>query len=80
MTDKILNFRCKKCSSTIIKWTRQPPSAHHKFRVSCSQCDRFVCWGKASQLQALLAAGQHFVHVTAEVEFHGATLKDWLPE
>ncbi len=77
MTNRFLNFRCRKCSSTIIKWTRQSPNAFHKYRVSCSQCDSFVGWGKASQFQQLLAAGQHFVTAVAEVESPGATLKDW---
>jgi hypothetical protein len=77
MIETILNFRCRKCTGTVIKWTRLSPNAHHKHRVTCNQCDCFVSWGNASQFQALLASGQHFVHVTAEVESTGATLKDW---
>jgi hypothetical protein len=77
MTNKFLNFRCKKCSGTTIKWTRQPPTASRKFRVSCNDCDSFVGWGKAAEHQALLAAGQPFVSAVAHFEAPGATLKDW---
>ena len=74
---KFLNFRCKKCSGTMIKWTRLPPKAARKHRVTCNGCDCFVGWGKVDDLQGLLAAGQKFVHIIEEVEPSGATLKGW---
>lgn len=76
--NKVVNFRCKKCNSTIIKWTRLSPKEFHKYRVTCSQCGCFVAWGKASQFQELLASGQNFVVAADEVEATGATLKDWM--
>jgi hypothetical protein len=77
MKNKFLNFRCKKCISTVSKWTRLPRREVHANRVTCSLCNCFIGWGTEPQLQQLLHARQPIVTAVAVVERPGATLEDY---
>ena len=73
MKNKFLNFACRRCGSTVSKWTKLLPTNVHAYRVTCSRCDCFVGWGNERQRQLLLA----WQPLETDVESPGATLEGW---
>jgi hypothetical protein len=78
MQNKFLKYHCRKCTGTVCKWTRLPPSEIHKYRVTCNRCGCFVGWGNEAQLQEIIRSGQRLETAVACAEAPGATLADYL--
>ena len=77
MKNKFFHFACRRCASTVSKWTRQLPTNVHAYRVTCSRCDRFVGWGNERQRQQLIHSDRSIETAIAVVEPPGATLEGW---
>ena len=78
MKNTFFNFACRRCGSTVSKWTRLLPTNVHTYRVTCSRCDCFVGWGNERQLQQLIRSDRSIETAIAVVEPPGATLDDYL--
>ena len=50
-----VKFRCQ-CHNATSRWTEEPSSSMHSYRVDCASCGRFIKWGTVAELHYRVAA------------------------
>ena len=50
-----VKFPCR-CHNATSRWTEEPSSSIHSYRVDCASCGRFIKWGTVAELHYRVAA------------------------